>query len=112
MHRCESLAKVRSGFDELRDYDGPTAHAMNNVAAPTTNGRQDKLAPGVAKLASGLVVRWEMTLSVSTDADPPGTSLVAPAVSAGWNERRVQIAGIELGCEQVDEGSNVDRRIG
>jgi len=109
---CESVAKVRSGFDELGDYDRPTADRVKDPSAPAASGRQDELVPGVAKLASSLVVRREMALSVSTNTDPPGAGSVTPAVTAGRNECRGLIARIELNREKVGERSDIDRRIG
>jgi hypothetical protein len=72
---------------------------MDDAAAPTANWCQDELVSGIAKLTGRLVVRRKVALSVSTDADPKGAGPVAPAVAAGWNKGRGQIASTEFGYE-------------
>jgi hypothetical protein len=85
---------------------------MHDASAPTADWSYDELITRIAELSSGFVIRWKVSLAIATDADPPLTGSIAPAVAAGRNERRSQLIRVELDGEKLSERAEIDRRIG
>ena len=106
------VPKVRSRFDEFGDHDRSTANSVDDFSVPAAHGRENELIARVPQLASGLVVRREVTLAITTDADPPRTGSIAPTIAASRNEDWSQLTGAEFGGEQFGEFADIDRGIG